>query len=267
MFDQEDPRQLSFFPELDERTSLPSISTEPEFDRALGNLIKMSDMGAFIQLNILGLEKSYTINVKELDIPQDFLKIDSAYSALTVHLFPSELRNQLKKLTYDIKAFFTHGNSFKTSFGYFLYRSSFSAWKIFLENQKLEINKAVNGYLSGGNFGHHFLDHFKKGYDHIFSQSDIIAPWQVKDQLYLKDIDAFRKNILTSGITQHNLKPTEIDFPFQIMVVKTSHIPTILSQFLSQIQIHSVFKSIHLEYLSSIDINTIDDIKKLAEGI
>jgi len=267
MFDQEDPCQLSFFPELDERTSLPSISTEPEFDQALGNLIKMSDMGAFIQLNIQGLEKGYTINVKELNIPHDFLNISSAYNPLTVHLFPSALRNQLKKLTYDIKSFFNQDNSFRTSFGYFLYRSSFQSWKTFLKNQKSEIDSALSDFLSGGNFGHHFLDHFKQGYNHIFSQIDIIAPWEKREQLYLKDMDAYRKKINESGLTLHTLKATDIDYPFQVMVIKTSHIPTLLNQFLSQVQIHSIFKSIHLEYLSNRQIDTIEDIKKIAEGI
>jgi hypothetical protein len=41
--DPNDPRQLSLFGELP-RSSNPSIATFPEFDQALNNLIKLSDL-------------------------------------------------------------------------------------------------------------------------------------------------------------------------------------------------------------------------------
>ena len=129
--DSNDPRQLSLFGELPS-SSDPSIATFPEFDHALNNLIKLSDLGAFIEINIQGFEKSYTLNLSESIIPKDFLKIPKNYSPITVQLFSHDLRNELKKLTYEIKAFFTPRNSFKTPFGYFLFRSDFSNWKLFL---------------------------------------------------------------------------------------------------------------------------------------
>ena len=143
MSPKHNPSQLSIFPELSENLSTPSIATIPEFDNALGNLIKMSDLGAFIQINILGIEKVYSLNLYELKIPQDFLRNDSALAPLTVHLFPQQVRNELKKLTYEVKAFFNRGNSFKTSFGYFLFRSHFPQWKAFLKNQQKVIVKEV----------------------------------------------------------------------------------------------------------------------------
>jgi hypothetical protein len=68
----EDPGQLPLFPELSTGQNIPSLATLPEFGKALQNLIRMSDLGAFIELNIQGVDKLYTINLHDLDIPQDF---------------------------------------------------------------------------------------------------------------------------------------------------------------------------------------------------
>ena len=144
MVDQKDARQLSMFPEVSGDGSIPSISTMPDFDKALGNLIKMSDLGAFIQLNIQGLEKSYSLNLSDYPIPDDFIQLPQNYSPLNLHLFPLRLRNRIKKEIYDIRAFFTRGNSFKTSFGYFLFRSHFSEWKEFIQSHR----KILAEYLS-----------------------------------------------------------------------------------------------------------------------
>lgn len=97
MVDQKDARQLSMFPEVSGDGSMPSISTMPDFDKALGNLIKMSDLGAFIQLNIQGLEKSYSLNLSDYPIPDDFIQLPQNYSPLNLHLFPLRLRNRIKK--------------------------------------------------------------------------------------------------------------------------------------------------------------------------
>jgi len=51
------------------------------------------------------------------------------------------------------------------------------------------------------------------------------------------------------------------------MVFKTMHIPMVLHHYQSQIQIHSRFKTIHLEHLIDRDINTIEDIRKLADSL
>lgn len=267
MTEKEDPRQLSFFSELDGHSSMPSISTMPKFDQALGNLIKMSDLGAFIQINILGLEKMYSLNMRELKIPPDFLNFPNNYSPITVHLFPADIRNRLKIITYKIKSFFNHGNSFATSFGYFLFRSHFEPWKKVLANHRQELIDTLTSSLDKGKYGQHYLHHLQEGYDHFHSLADITAPWEFRDHLLLKDIDAVRKLLVETGTTLHTLKPTEIDFPFIALVLKTNHIPTVLYQFLSQVQIHSVFKSIHLEYLSDREINTIEDIQNLTKDL
>ena len=124
--------QLALFPELADSPELPSISTLPEFDKALHNLIKMSDLGAFISVTVHGLDKSYSVHVRELEIPEDFL-LDGRGNAVSQQfpLFPEPLRQQLRKLSYDVKGFFNRENAFRTSFGYFLYRPYFRIWSKF----------------------------------------------------------------------------------------------------------------------------------------
>lgn len=265
--DSDDPRQLSFFPELEGSASIPSLSTLPEFDQALSNLIKMSDLGAFIQLHIQGLEKGYSINLMDMNIPADFIKLPTNYSALNIHLFPIEIRHQLKKFTYDIKAFFNRKNSFRTSFGYFLFRSHFSQWKQFIEGQRNKIIDYLTDTLGRGKYGQFYLKQLKVGNDHIKSLADITAPWEFRETILLKDVEATRKTIATEGLTLHTLKATELDFPFLSLILKTQHIPLVLHQYLHQVQIHFVFKTIHLEYLSDININTIEDIRQLTEHL
>ncbi|NOZ75224.1 MAG: hypothetical protein GXO90_07570, partial [FCB group bacterium] len=67
MTETPDPRQIHLFPELSEHPDLPSITTLPEFDHALNNLIKISDLGAFIQLKIQGMDKRYSLHFHEPD--------------------------------------------------------------------------------------------------------------------------------------------------------------------------------------------------------
>ncbi|MEA1881961.1 MAG: hypothetical protein U9N31_06120 [Candidatus Marinimicrobia bacterium] len=266
MTERKDDRQLSMFPEVPGTGSIPSISTMPAFEKALGNLIKMSDLGAFIQLNIQGLEKSFSLNLKDYAIPDDFIQLPQNYSPIIVHLFPQLLRNRIKKEVYDIKAFFNRGNSFKTSFGYFLFRSHFNEWKEFIQSHRQTLVEYLSEKLVKGKYGQYYIAMLTEGYKLIQTVGDITAPWEFRRHLLLKDIEAERKSLVETGTTIQSLKPTEIDYPFQLMVLKTGHIPMVLHQFLHQIQILSVFKSIHLEYLSDREINTIEDIRRLVEG-
>jgi hypothetical protein len=41
----------------------------------------------------------------------------------------------------------------------------------------------------------------------------------------------------------------------------------VLHQYQSQVHVHSVFKTIHLEYLAETEINTIEDVRKLTEKL
>lgn len=262
-----DPNQLSVFPEIAGDLAAPSIATIPEFDKALGNLIKMSDLGAFIQINIQGIEKGYSIHLEELSIPLDFLKFNAYPPPIQVHLFPIQIRNELKKLVYEVKAFFNRGNSFKTTFGYFLFRSHFPMWKNYIKNCQDKLNVYLSNVFSKGIYGQYFLDHFQEGYAYFQDAADETAPWIFREKILLKDIQEIRNEILTSHSTLFSLKPTDVNYPFLVLVSKTLHIPMVLHQYQSQVQIHSVFKSIHLEYLADMDINTIEDVRQLTEKL
>ena len=267
MSPKHNPSQLSIFPEISGDLSAPSIATIPEFDKALGNLIKMSDLGAFIQINIQGVDKLYSLNLHELHIPPDFLKNNTSPAPITVHLFPQVIRNEMKKLTYEVKAFFNRGNSFKTSFGYFLFRSHFPFWKTYLKERQEALNKYLTETLSKGVYGQYFLDHFQQGYAHLQEAADETAPWVFRVKILLKDVQEIRNNLIEAQATLSVLKATDLDFPFHVLAMKTAHIPMVLHQYQSQIHVHSIFKTIHLEYLSDIDINTIEDVRKLTEKL
>ncbi|MFQ6678565.1 MAG: hypothetical protein ACE5D0_09635 [Fidelibacterota bacterium] len=265
MSPKHNPSQLSIFPELSGDVSSPSIATIPEFDKALGNLIKMSDLGAFIQINIHGIDKSYSLNLNEIQIPPDFLQKKT--TSITVHLFSNEIKNDLKNLTYDLKSFFNPGNSFNTSFGYFLFRSHFPLWKSYLKQCEQTINDYISTTLGKGVFGHYFLNLFQKGYSFIKDSADVRAPWVFRKKILLKDIQELRHQHLKNGATISSLIPTDLDYPFQLMVLKTAHIPMVLHQYQAQVHVHSVFKTIHLDYLVDIEINTIEDVRKLTKKL
>ncbi|NHZ84723.1 MAG: hypothetical protein GWP19_02450 [Planctomycetia bacterium] len=267
MQEQSDPRQIALFPELSKHATIPSITTLPAFDKALNNLIKISDMGAFIELTISGLERLYTINIQELDIPADFIKNDIPTIPFSTHLFPADFRNDLKKKSYEVKSFFTSRNSFRTSFGYFLYRSHFTMWKHYLEKMNKSIKKTLYSELGHGKYVDYFLTHFNEGYDYLKSIASVVVPWEFDDEIDIKKIQLKRREILNEQLTISSLKPTEISYPFDLLIYKTNHIPISLKDYVENIQISSIFKSIHLEYLSDKKIANIDDIKQLVKNV
>ncbi len=267
MQEQSDPKQIALFPELSKHTSIPSITTLPAFDKALSNLIKISNMGAFIELTISGLERLYTINIQELDIPTDFIKKDMSTIPFSTHLFPTDFRNGLKKKSYEVKSFFTTHNSFRTSFGYFLYRSHFSMWKHYLEKMNKSIKDTLYSELGHGKFAEYFLAHFKEGYDYLKSIAGIVAPWEFDDEVDIKKIQLRRSEIFEKQLTISSLKPTEISYPFDLLIYKTNHIPISLKDYVANIQINSIFKSMHLEYLANTKITSVDDIKQLVKNV
>ena len=267
MQEQIDPKQIALFPELSKNSAIPSITTLPAFDKALSNLIKISDLGAFIELKISGLERLYTLNVQELNIPQDFIKNDISTIPFSIHLFPNDFRNKLKKKSYEVKSFFSAPNSFRTSFGYFLYRSHFTMWKIYLEKMNKSIKETLYSDLGHGNYANYFLAHFKEGYNYIKSIVDVVSPWEFDDYIDIKKIKLRRSELYENQQTISSLKPTEVSFPFDLLIYKTNHIPISLKDYVENIQISSIFKSIHLEYLADKKITSIDDIKQLVKNV
>ncbi|MFH1851314.1 MAG: hypothetical protein ABIA75_03130 [Candidatus Neomarinimicrobiota bacterium] len=253
------------FPELSPSVMLPSITTSPDFDRALSNLIRMSDLGAFIQLHIQGIEKGYSLNIRELGIPDDFLIPGTVFPVLTAPLFPAEIRRQLQKLVYGVKAYFNAENSLATAFGPFLYRSHFQDWHNFLIAEREQITKTIKKLLSRRTYGRLFLDQFQQGYDLIRTAADITAPWEFTADLRLDEIKDLRRSLSSGRAALNELDSTDLQYPLKLMVVKTQHIPLKLSEYLHQIQIRSFFKSIHLDYLAHTDIESVDDIRALTE--
>ena len=267
MQEQSDPRQIALFPELSKHASIPSITTLPAFDKALNNLIKISDMGAFIELTIGGLDRLYTINIQELDIPQDFLKNDISSIPFSIHLFSTDFRNKLKKKSYEVKSFFNMHNSFKTSFGFFLFRSHFSMWKMYLEKMNKDIKDYLYNELGHGKYSEYFIQNFMEGYEHLKSVADVVAPWSFEEKIDINSIKEKRTDIIEKQLTITTLKPTEVTYPFDLLVYKTNHIPISLKEYVENIQISSIFKSIHLEYLADKKIADIEDIKKLVKNV
>lgn len=260
--------QLALFPELFKTPELPSISTLPEFDRALDNLIKMSDLGAFISVTVHGLEKSYSIHVRELEIPGDFL-LDGRDDAASqqIYLFPEPLRQQLRRLSYDVKSFFNRENSFRTPFGYFLYRPYFRIWSKFVKEQEERFNAFLTDTLSGRTYGRHFLASFEKGYRFLESLKDETAPWEFPGRILLADLHQCRRKIKAESLTLHSLDKTTADFPTLAITLKTMHFPADLSAFVKQVKIQFDFKSIHLDFLKDVEIKSVDDVIRLSESV
>ncbi|MEE2876904.1 MAG: hypothetical protein VX822_03905 [Candidatus Neomarinimicrobiota bacterium] len=260
--------QLALFPELSDSPELPSISTLPEFDQALHNLIKMSDLGAFISVTVHGLNKSYSVHVRELEIPEDFL-LESRSDAVSKQfaLFPEPLRQQLRKLSYNVKGFFNRENSFRTSFGYFLYRPYFRIWSKFVQDHQARLEGFLTDTLSGRAYGNCFQEAFEKGYRFLESIRDDTAPWDFMDKTRLAGIHESRNTVKSQKLTLHSINKTTADYPLMAIVLKTMHFPTDLSAFVKQVKIQFDFKSIHLDYLKDVDIATVDDVIKMSESI
>lgn len=259
-------RQLALFPELFQSPSLPSISTLPEFDKSLDNLIKMSDLGAFISITIHGVEKSYSLHTRELEIPADFLlddKVDSV--SPTFHLFPEEIRHHLRKMAYDVKNFFNRKNSFKTPFGYFLYRPYFRIWQKYVEERKQHIDRFLSDALKGRTYGQNLLKAFREGYYFLETIKDDTAPWEFVKSVHLTHIHNTRKEIRRQNDTLHSLDHTFPDYPLKAITIKTLQFPLDLKSYVNQLRIQFTFKSIHLEYLKNVDIHSIEDVKRMSQ--
>jgi len=259
------PNQTVLFPELFSDHDLPSITTLPEYDNALRNFIKISDFGAFLEINFIGIDKSYSISPHEIQIPRRYLAVKTDTGSPVLHLFSTNIRNHLNRLKYDVRSFFNKTNSIKTSFGYFLFRQYFHLWdrhkQQFMSNLSdylnLEIGATVyqNYYIHIWSEGSHWLkDHLKRKYRHLLPPND------------LNLIEKKRSQLQKTSVTLSQLDRDDPEYFFHCLVLKTAHIPIRLSDYIDGIAIHSTFKTIHLEHLKDIDIETIEDITRLLES-
>ena len=261
------PQQLSFFSELSLKADIKSITNLSQFDNALNNLIKISEFGAFIQLKIQGLHTMYTLDLQELDVPENFLKSDHSPTSMNISLFSKEIRENLQRFSDEATSFFTDKNSFPTPSGFFLYRSHFTLWKHFAEKMKKSIDEYIYSALSHGSYTQHLIQSIIDGLDFIGSAASPNAPWEISKSIHLKDIETARNKQEGTYETLHNLKNTDPCFPLKFLVLKTQHFPLSLSHFISHVQVYSIFKSIHLEFLADSSIESISDIKELVQDI
>lgn len=134
-----------------------------------------------------------------------------------------------------------------------------------------KINKSIKddlySELGHGKYAEYFVAHFKEGYDYLKSVAGVVAPWEFDDDIDLNKIKLRRNELYEKQQTISSLKPTEISFPFDLLVYKTNHIPISLKDYVENIQISSIFKSIHLEYLADKKITSIEDIKELVKNV
>ena len=140
-------------------------------------------------------------------------------------------------------------------------------WKLYLEKMNKSIKETLYSELGHGNYTNYFLAHFQEGYDYLKSIADVVAPWEFDDEIDIKKIKSRRNELYENQQTISSLKPTEVSYPFDLLIYKTNHIPISLKEYVENIQITSIFKSIHLEYLADKKITSIDDIKQLVKNV
>jgi len=253
------PKQTALFPDLMDDLDLPSITTQPEYDRALRNFITMSDYGAFIELNVSGIEKSFSFSLDELQIPRRYRQRRQDLGTPVFHLFPPSIRNHLNRLKYDIRSFFNRTNSIKTSFGYFLFRQYFPLWdrhrKGFMSNivaylqQEVGEQRYQKYFESAWNGAVKLLrTGIKRKYHHLLPYADL--------ELIRKE----RIRLQDANMTISHLDREDQDFFFHCLILKTLHIPTSLADYIKGISVLSAFKTIHLEHLKNTDIESIEDL-------
>lgn len=260
------PYQIPLFPGLFTDIEVPSITTLPEFDQALKNFIKLSDFGAFIELNIVGIDKSYSLNLNELQIPRRYLVSRNETGSPVFHLFSAPVRKQLNRLKYEVRSFFTKSNSLKTSFGYFLFRPYFHLWDFHKRQFQTNVSDYLRQEVGEQTYQKYFLqsymlginwlkNHLRKKFYHLLPVDD------------LKVIYAKRSRLQKVNVTLSQIDHEDPDYLLNGFLLKTMHLPIALEDYIQGIAVLSRFKTIHLERLRNVEIDTIEDIAALITNI
>jgi len=266
MFRNYDPNQVPLFPDLFEDLYLPPINTLPEFNQEIENFIRIADLGALIDLNIHGLEKTYSLRLSELQIPGRLLRDDARISSPVFNLFPDEIRRRLLRFRYEIKSFFNNQNSIKAPNGYFLFRNQFHHWEIFRNQFYQNLVDQLQNSIGPQRYHKFFETCFQSGLNWLSAQL-LPDPPYVLQFANLREIDQRRKTLHKSGATLLQLLPDEPEYLLNGLVLKTMHLPISLAQFLKGVAVTSTFNTIHLNYLKDVKIETLRDIKHLLESI
>lgn len=260
------PNQISLFPELFEDVYLPSITTLPDFDNALENFIQLSDFGALIDLNFHGIDKSYSLRLDEIQIPEKYLKLQTESVSPVFNLFPAETRNQINRMKYDVRSFFVKNNHLKTPYGYFLFRKYFHKWDIHKKEKVESFQKYLADEIGEVAYRNYFRDIWYAGIDWIKSNLAEIHPYILSFDLD-QQMTTERQRLRESRTTIFQLDRSDRDFLVKFLVLKTIHIPQTLQEYINGISIFSTFKTIHLDYLKNSKIESIEDIERLFQSI
>lgn len=266
MYKNYDPQQMPLFPDLFEDIYLPPITTLPEFNQEIDNFIKLADFGALIDLTFQGLDKSYSLRLADFAIPAQMIRDDARPESPIFNLFPPEHHRRLQRFRYEIKAFFNNQNSIKTPNGYFLLRSHFQQW----ENYRGQFYQKIVNYLQNDigprRYRNFFETCFKSGLEWLNAQLRPIHPYQVQFT-DIQEISRRRKSLQSTRTTLAQLAPEDPEYLLNCITLKTLHIPLTLAQFIKGVAINSTFKTIHLNYLKDVKIETLRDVKHLLESI
>ncbi len=260
------PDQIVLFPDLFDDISLPSITTLPDFDSALENFVRLADFGAFIQLNFRGIDKSYSLKLSELKIPRKYLSKNKEPVSPIFHLFPDDIRNYLNRMKYEVKSFFTKHNSIKTPFGYFLFRNFFLKWDLHRREVLGDITKYLLDEIGEESYNDFFKGIWTDGNKWMKYNLNKKNPYQIQYYSF-GIIEKERMRMEEVGATLYQLDRKEQDFLLNSLIIKTLHIPQTLSDYVNGISIFSTFKTIHLEYLKTRKIESIEDVKNLFDSL
>ncbi|MFA4839019.1 MAG: hypothetical protein WC703_06055 [Candidatus Neomarinimicrobiota bacterium] len=260
------PKQTVLFPELFEDAFLPSITTLPDFDQALENFVRLSDFGALIDLNFHGIDKSYSLRLDEIQIPPKYLKTRTENLSPVFNLFPAEIRNQINRMKYDVRSFFTRANHLKTPYGYFLFRKYFHKWDIHKKDKIEELREYFKNEIGETAYEEYFRQLWHAGIDWVKSNLAEIHPYILTVDPD-KQLPGERQNLKDSGTTINQLGRNDRDLIVRFLILKMMHIPQTLAEYTDGISILSMFKTIHLDYLKDVKIESIEDIEQLFQSI
>jgi hypothetical protein len=103
--------------------------------------------------------------------------------------------------------------------------------------------------------------------EYIRSIAGVSSSWNFPTKIEIQSIESVRRKQNEENCTIEHLKFSDQNFPLNYLVLKTGQFPLNLSDFISHVQVYSIFKSIHLEFLADRSIESISDIKELVQDI
>lgn len=256
-----DPHQIPLFPDMFE-DYLPPLTSQPDFAQELENFVKIAEYGALLEVNFKGFEKSYTLRMNELHLLPEYWLEGCEEQSPVFYLLPAEIRREMERFRYRVKAFFDHHNSIKTAHGYFLFRNYTLRW----ERHRAALLEQLQSFLQervGNDLYRQYFDQMlQAGLNWLKAQLSSAAPYVTAYPGHGALIE-LRRNLIGMGATLSNLDATREDYLIQVVALKTMHIPSNLSQYLKGLTIDGVYKTIHLDYLKGFKVESLRDVRYL----